>query len=46
MPVVALPVVLMARCAGVIRTPVVQTARGARRDRVRDVVPMNARRAR
>ena len=35
-----------ARCAGVGRTPVVQTARGAERDRVLDVVPTNARRAR
>jgi hypothetical protein len=35
----------VARAAGVGRTPVVQTARGAECDRVRDVVPMNARRA-
>ena len=33
----------VARCAGVIRTPVVQHAGAAERDRVRDVVPMNAR---
>ena len=35
----------VARAAGVIRTPVVQTAGAAECDRVRDVVPMNARRA-
>ena len=35
----------VARAAGVGRTPVVQTARGAECNRVRDAVPMNARRA-
>ena len=36
----------VAHGAGVGRTPVLLNARGAERDRVRDVVPMNAHRAR
>ena len=41
--VVRRPVVLMARCASVIRRRVVQNVRRAKRDRVQRVIPGNAR---